>query len=134
MKTAIKTSDAPQAIGPYNQAIRVESTALVFTAGQLGMDPQTNEFVAGGIEEQTRQALKNLDAVLRAAGSELENVIKTTVFLQDMNDFIRMNQVYAEFFPGTPPARSAVQAARLPKDALVEIEAIAFVAKTDTAI
>lgn len=124
MKQVVTTSDAPAAIGPYSQAV-VSSGGLVYTAGQLGLDPQTGELVGPGIEDQTRQALTNLAAVLQAAGSGLEKVLKTTVFLADMNDFAAMNQVYAQFFGTAPPARSAVQAARLPKGARVEIEAVA---------
>lgn len=124
MKQVVTTSDAPAAIGPYSQAV-VSSGGLVYTAGQLGLDPQTGELVGPGIEDQTRQALTNLAAVLEAAGSGLEKVLKTTVFLADMNDFAAMNQVYAQFFGTAPPARSAVQAARLPKGARVEIEAVA---------
>ncbi|MGQ9852536.1 MAG: RidA family protein [Candidatus Oleimicrobiaceae bacterium] len=124
MKQVVTTSDAPAAIGPYSQAV-VSSGGLVYTAGQLGLDPQTGELVGPGIEDQTRQALTNLTAVLRAAGSGLEKVLKTTVFLADMNDFAAMNQVYAQFFSTAPPARSAVQAARLPKGARVEVEAVA---------
>ncbi|MGQ9559010.1 MAG: RidA family protein [Candidatus Oleimicrobiaceae bacterium] len=124
MKQVVTTSDAPAAIGPYSQAV-VSSGGLVYTAGQLGLDPQTGELVGPGIEDQTRQALTNLAAVLRAAGSGLEKVLKTTVFLADMNDFAAMNQVYAQFFSTAPPARSAVQAARLPKGARVEVEAVA---------
>jgi 2-iminobutanoate/2-iminopropanoate deaminase len=99
----------------------------VYTAGQLGIDPATGGFIEGGIEAETRQVLNNLRAVLEAAGASLENVVKTTVFLRDMNDFAAMNAVYAEFFTADFPARSAVQVARLPKDAAVEIEAVAFV-------
>ncbi len=124
MKQIVAASDAPAAIGPYSQAV-VSSGGLVYTAGQLGLDPRTGELVGPGIEEQTRQALANLAAVLRAAGSDLGKVLKTTVFLADMNDFAAMNQVYAQFFATTPPARSAVQVARLPKGARVEIEAVA---------
>ncbi|MDZ7378406.1 MAG: RidA family protein [candidate division KSB1 bacterium] len=124
MKTVVATGDAPKAIGPYSQAV-LAGTGLVFTAGQLGLDPRTGELVGPGIKEQTQQALTNLAAVLRAAGSSLERVVKTTVFLADLNDFAAMNEVYAQFFPTDPPARSAVQVARLPKDARVEIEAVA---------
>lgn len=123
MKDLIATSAAPAAIGPYSQATRVGG--MVFTSGQLALDPATGVMVEGGIEEQTRQALTNLQTVLSAAGCSMESVVKTTVFLKDMNDFAAMNQVYATFFAQDPPARSAVQVARLPKDGLVEIEAIA---------
>ncbi len=125
MRKTISTGKAPKAIGPYSQA--VQSGDLIYTAGQLGLHPQTGEMVAGGIEAQTQQALENLRAILDAAGSGLSQVIKTTVFLKNMNDFAAMNAVYASFFPAEPPARSAVEVARLPKDALVEVEAVARV-------
>jgi 2-iminobutanoate/2-iminopropanoate deaminase len=124
-RQVVVTDKAPAAVGPYSQAIRVDHT--VFTAGQIALDPATGKFVEGGIRAQTRQVLQNLSAVLQAAGTSLDNVVKTTVFLANLDDFKDMNEVYAEFFPGHPPARSAVQAARLPLDALIEIEAIAVV-------
>lgn len=123
-KKIVSTEKAPKAIGPYSQAIRIEG--LVFTAGQVGFNPATMEIVAGGIEAQTRQVLTNLKHVLEAADSGLNFVVKTTVFLQDMNDFAAMNAVYAEFFPENPPARSTVAVAALPKGALVEIECVAL--------
>lgn len=123
MKEILATNAAPAAIGPYSQGIKAGD--LVITSGQLPVDPATGAFPEGGIAEQTQQSLTNVQAVLAAAGLGMENVIKTTVFLKDMNDFAAMNAVYATFFPGNPPARSAVEVARLPKDALVEIEAIA---------
>ncbi len=123
-KKIIFTEEAPKAIGPYSQAIRAGS--LVFTAGQVGIDPSTGELVEGGIEAQTRQVLGNLNNVLAAADSSLSSVVKTTVFLKDMNDFAKMNAVYAESFPANPPARSTVAVAALPKGALVEIEAVAL--------
>ena len=122
-RQVISSGQAPKAIGPYSQAIRAGD--YVFCAGQTPIDPATGNLVEGGIEEQTRRALKNLSLVLQAAGSSLERVVKSTVFLLDMNDFAQMNAVYAEFFPANPPARSTVQVARLPKDARVEIEVIA---------
>ena len=122
-KEIVVAQNAPQAIGPYSAGVRVGE--FVYTAGQLGIDPNSGAFVAGGIEAETRQALTNLKAVLEAAGTSLENVVKTTVFLRDMNEFAAMNGVYAEFFTANFPARSAVQVARLPKDAAVEIEAVA---------
>jgi 2-iminobutanoate/2-iminopropanoate deaminase len=121
----ISTHAAPAAIGPYSQAVSLPTSHLVFTSGQLPIDPATSAFVPGGIAEQTTQALKNLQAVLHASDSSLGHIVKTTVFLKDMNDFAAMNAVYATFFPNDPPARSTVEVARLPKDALVEVEAIA---------
>lgn len=122
-KQVLRTDKAPQAIGPYSPGVRVGD--MVFCAGQIGIDPQSGEVVSGGIEAETRRALLNLQAVLEAAGASLENVVKTTVFLRDINEFGRMNGVYAEFFTGKPPARSAVQVAALPRGVAVEIEAIA---------
>lgn len=124
MRQIIQTPNAPQAIGPYSQAVK--TSGLVFASGQIPIDPATGEFVAGGIEEQTEQVLKNLSAVLQAAGSGLDRVIKTTVFLADMQEFGAMNEVYGRFFTDEPPARATVEAARLPRDAKVEIEAIAL--------
>jgi 2-iminobutanoate/2-iminopropanoate deaminase len=124
-RKVIQTDKAPKAIGPYSQAIRTD--AMVFTAGQIGLDPATMELVPGGVEEQTRQVLNNLRSVLEAAGSSLAHVVKTIVFLQDMNDFPKMNAIYAEYFGENPPARSTVAVAALPKGALVEIEAIALI-------
>lgn len=123
-KKIISTDKAPKAIGPYSQAIRTDN--FVVTAGQVGLDPATMELVDGGIEAQTRQVLTNLKHVLESADSGLNFVVKTTVFLQDMRDFANMNSVYAEFFPENPPARSTVQVAALPKNALVEIECVAL--------
>jgi 2-iminobutanoate/2-iminopropanoate deaminase len=126
-KQIISTENAPKAIGPYSAGIR--SGQFMFTAGQLGIAPQTGELVSGGIEAETRQALTNLKHVLEAAGLSLNEVVKTTVFLRDINDFSRMNGVYAEFFTQNPPARSAVQVAALPKGGAVEIEAVAIAAE-----
>ena len=123
-RRVIATDNAPQAIGPYSQAIR--SGEMIFCAGQVALDPATGKLVEGGIEEQTRRALQNLTAVLEAAGSSLSRIVKTTVFMVNLDDFKAMNQVYAEFFPNVPPARSTIQVARLPAGALVEIEAIAI--------
>lgn len=125
-KKVIHTDKAPKAIGPYSQAIRTDSA--VYTAGQIGFEPSTMEIVKGGVETETRQALTNLKNILEAAGSSLEHVVKTTVFLQDMADFPKMNAIYTEYFPENPPARSTVQVAALPKGALVEIEAVALIA------
>ena len=124
MKEIVQTDRAPQAIGPYSQALK--ANGLVFASGQIPTDPQTGQFVPGGIAEQTEQVLKNLAAVLEAAGSSLDRVVKTTVFLLDMAEFAQMNEVYGKFFTEQPPARATVQAARLPRDARVEIEAIAL--------
>ncbi len=127
-KHVIATDKAPAAIGPYSQAVRAGN--LVFTAGQIALDPATQQVVAGGITEQTTRVLENLKAILEAAGSSLAQVVKTTVFLKDFNDFAAMNAVYAAYLaPGgaQPPARSTVEVARLPKDVLVEIEVIAEV-------
>ncbi len=124
VREIISTENAPRAIGPYSQAVRVGG--FVFASGQIPIDPATGEFVAGGVAEQTDQVLRNVSAVLEAAGTGLNRVVKTTVFLADMNDFIAMNEVYGRFFGEQPPARATVQAARLPRDARVEIEAIAI--------
>ena len=123
MKEIIATDQAPQAIGPYSQVVRAGN--LIFASGQIPIDPATKEFVSGGIAEQTEQVLRNLKAVFAAAGVELDQIVKTTVFLADMNDFNAMNEVYGKYFGQNPPARATVQAARLPRDAKVEIEAIA---------
>ena len=120
---AISTTNAPAAIGPYSQAIKV--SGLVFVSGQLPIDPATGAFAEGGIKELTRQSLTNMKAILEEAGTSMANVVKTTVFLADMNDFAAMNEVYAEFFAAPFPARSAVAVKTLPKGALVEIECIA---------
>jgi len=125
MREKIQTEKAPAAIGPYSQAIK--AGGLVFVSGQLPINPKTGEFVAGGISEQTRQVLKNVAAILEAAGSSLDQVLKTTVFLADMKEFSGMNEVYGTFFTGPPPARATVAAAGLPRDARVEIEAVALV-------
>ena len=122
MKQVLNTDNAPKALGPYSQGIK--AGCLIFLSGQLGLDPTTNDFAAGGVADQTRQALTNLKNVIESGGSSMENVVKTTVFLKDMNDFQAMNAVYAEFFKSEPPARSTVQVAALPKNGLVEIEAI----------
>ena len=125
MKQSVQTENAPQAIGPYSQAVVVGN--FVYTSGQIPLDPRTGEFVEGGITEQTEQVLRNLSAVLEAAGSDLSSAVKTTVFLADMNDFAGMNTVYGKFFGENAPARSTIQAARLPRDARVEIEVVALV-------
>jgi 2-iminobutanoate/2-iminopropanoate deaminase len=124
VKRKIQTTNAPQAIGPYSQAI--EANGLIFASGQIPIDPATGRFVEGGIAEQTEQVLKNLKALLEAAGSGLDQIVKTTVFLASMDEFAAMNEVYGRFFNAEPPARATVEAARLPRDARVEIEAIAL--------
>ncbi len=124
-KRAVESADAPKAIGPYSQAII--ANGFIFTAGQVGADPKTGALVEGGIEAQTEQVLKNIEAVLKASGSSLDDVVKTTVFLADLNDFAKMNEVYAKRFKTPFPARSTVQVARLPRDAKIEIEAVALV-------
>jgi 2-iminobutanoate/2-iminopropanoate deaminase len=124
VKQIIQTEQAPKAIGPYSQAIK--SNGFVFASGQIPINPETGEFVAGGITEQTEQVIKNLSRVLEAAGSGLNRIVKTTVFLADMEEFAAMNEVYGKFFSEEPPARATVEAARLPRDARVEIEAIAL--------
>jgi len=123
-KEVVSTESAPKAIGPYSQAIKAGD--FVFCSGQIALDAQSGQVISGGVEEQTKKVLENLKAVLEKAGATLENVVKTTVFLKDMNDFVKMNSVYAQYFTSNPPARAAVEAARLPKDVLVEIEAVAF--------
>jgi 2-iminobutanoate/2-iminopropanoate deaminase len=127
VRESIRTEGAPQAIGPYSQAIR--AGGFVFASGQIPLDPRTGEFVAGGISEQTEQVLRNLSALLEAAGTNLDRVVKTTVFLADMGDFVAMNEVYGRYFKGDAPARSTVEAAGLPRGARVEIDAIALAGK-----
>ena len=122
----ILTKDAPAPIGPYSQGI-VASGTLLFAAGQIPIDPRSGQVLQADIKIQTRQALKNIEAVLKEGGSSLGQVVKTTVYLKDMNEFVGMNEVYGEFFPSNAPARSTVEVARLPKDVKVEIDAIALV-------
>jgi 2-iminobutanoate/2-iminopropanoate deaminase len=122
-KKIVQTSNAPAAVGPYSQAVKTES--LVFVSGQIGLVPETGAMVEGGVEVQAKKCLENLRAVLEAAGSSMENVVKSTVFLADINDFAAVNTVYGEFFRSDPPARACVQVGALPKGALVEIEAVA---------
>ena len=124
MKKEIKTDKAPKAIGPYSQAI--VANGFVFASGQIAVDPATGELIQGNLEDQARQVLKNLTAVIEAAGSSMDHVVKANVYLQDMNDFAGMNVVYAEFFKAPYPARAAVQVARLPRDVKIEIEAVAI--------
>jgi len=124
MKKIISTDKAPQAIGPYSQAI--EFNNMIFTSGVIPVNPATNELVTGSIEVQAEQAISNLAALLKESGSSVDNVIKTTVFIKDMNDFGKVNEIYASYFKKDCPARSCVEVARLPKDVLIEIEAIAY--------
>jgi 2-iminobutanoate/2-iminopropanoate deaminase len=126
-KSAVSTPHAPAAIGPYSQAVQI--AGMIYTSGQIPLDPAVGQLVEGGIREQTTRVLENLKAVLTAAGSDLQHVIKTTVFLKNMSDFAAMNEIYASYLAtegGVAPARSTVEVARLPKDALVEIEVIAL--------
>ena len=120
----ITTDRAPAAIGPYSQAVKTQD--LVFISGQLPIDPQSGHLVTGDIRDQTRQAMQNLEAILAAAGSSLDHIVKTTLFITDMDQFATINDVYAEFFSGHPPARACVQVARLPRDAGIEVEAVAL--------
>ena len=124
MKDRVQTDDAPKAIGPYSQAIK--ANGLVFASGQIPLNPATMQIVEGGIREQTEQVMNNLSAVLQAAGTSLDRVVKTTVFLADLNDFVEMNETYGRFFQKDPPARSTVQVSRLPRDVRVEIDVIAL--------
>lgn len=123
-KEVIGSSNAPKAVGPYSAGIR--KGGFVFLSGQLGLDPKSGDFVSGGVEEQTRQSLLNLESILKDNGLSMANVVKTTVFLSDIGNFAKMNAVYADFFKEDPPARSTVEVAALPKNGLVEIEAIAI--------
>jgi 2-iminobutanoate/2-iminopropanoate deaminase len=124
MRDVIATEKAPQAIGPYSQGIR--ASGLIFTSGQIAIDPSTSQIVPGDVRAQTERVLQNLSAILTASGSGLEKVLRCTVFLKNMGDFAAMNEVYARYFKQAPPARSTVEVARLPKDVLVEIDAIAL--------
>jgi 2-iminobutanoate/2-iminopropanoate deaminase len=123
MKDIVLTDKGPKPIGPYSQAVK--SNGFLFASGQVALDPRTNEFIGGDIRQQTERAMENIKAVVEAAGSNLHHVVKSTVFLKDLNDFAAMNEAYGKYFAAAPPARSTVQVARLPKDALVEIEVIA---------
>jgi len=123
MKDTVLTDQGPKPIGPYSQAVKLNG--LIFLSGQVALDPKTNEFLGGSVAEQTERVIENIRGILEAGGSYLHHAVKTTVFLKDMNDFAAMNEVYGRYFKQAPPARSTVQVARLPKDALVEIEVIA---------
>lgn len=123
-KKAILTDKAPQPIGPYSQAI--EANGLIYCSGQIPLDPQSGKLAAEDVQGQTRKVMENLSAVLTQAGSSLDKIVKTTIFIKSMNDFPKINEVYGSFFTGTPPARSTVEVSRLPKDVLVEVDAIAL--------
>jgi 2-iminobutanoate/2-iminopropanoate deaminase len=123
VKDIVLTDKGPKPIGPYSQAVK--SNGFLFVSGQVALDPRSNEFVPGDVRQQTERVLENLKGILEAGGANLNHVVKTTVFLKDINDFAAMNEIYGKFFTAAPPARSTVQVARLPKDALVEIEVIA---------
>ncbi len=125
MREVVLTDRGPKPIGPYSQAIK--ANGFLFASGQVALDPKTNEFVAGDIRQQTERVLENVKGIVEAAGSKMGHVVKTTVFLKSMNDFTAMNEVYARYFPSAPPARSTVEVARLPKEALLEIEVIAVI-------
>lgn len=124
MRDVIATNGAPKAIGPYSQAIR--ANGLIFVSGQTPIDPGTQQLISGSVGEQTERVLRNIEAILKQAGSSMAKIVRCGVFLKDMNDFAAMNEVYGKFFPNDPPARSTIQAARLPKDCQVEIDAIAL--------
>ena len=124
MSEVVSTKDAPQAIGPYSQAVK--ANGFVFTSGQIAIDPSTQQVVAGDVGAQTDRVLRNVSEILEAAGSGLGKVVRSTVFLKNMNDFAAMNQIYGKYFSSAPPARSTVEVARLPKDVLVEIDVIAL--------
>ncbi|MFN3622363.1 MAG: RidA family protein [Nitrososphaerales archaeon] len=127
MRRAVKTSKAPKPAGPYSQAVRAGD--FIYVAGQGGVDPSTGKFVDGGVEEQTRQTLKNIEAILKAAGSSLDDVVKVSVFLRDVKDFQTMNKVYSEFFKKPPPARTTVGVSFVAPEMLVEIDAVAYAPK-----
>jgi 2-iminobutanoate/2-iminopropanoate deaminase len=125
MRDVVSTKDAPQAIGPYSQAIK--AGAFVFVSGQIAIDPAAGQVIQGDVSAQTERVMKNLEAILRAAGSSLAQVVKSTVYLKNMSEFAAMNEVYGRFFKSAPPARATVEVSRLPKDVLVEIDVIALV-------
>ena len=124
MKKIVNTKEAPAAIGPYSQGVSVEGGLTVFLSGQIALDPATGQIVEGGVEAETKQVMKNIEALLKEVGANFENVVKTTIFLKDFNDFATVNQLYGAHFAKNPPARSTVEVARLPRDAKIEIECI----------
>jgi 2-iminobutanoate/2-iminopropanoate deaminase len=126
-KTIVRTDAAPRAVGPYSQAVKLEGGSVIFASGQIALDPKTGDRIHGGVVQETRQVMENLKAVLKAAGSDLNKVVKTTVFLSSMDDFGVMNEVYGEYFKEDPPARSTIEVSRLPKGMKIEIEAVAHV-------
>jgi 2-iminobutanoate/2-iminopropanoate deaminase len=126
-KTLIHTENAPKAVGPYSQAVKVEGESLIFVSGQIALDPKTGERISGGIVQETRQVIENIKAILEAAESGLDKVVKTTVFMHTMDDFGVMNEIYTQYFTTDPPARSTIEVSRLPKGMKIEIEAVAFV-------
>jgi 2-iminobutanoate/2-iminopropanoate deaminase len=125
-KSIIQTENAPRAVGPYSQAVKLEGESLIFVSGQIALDPKTSDRIHGGVVQETRRVMENLKLILEAAGSSLEKVVKTTVFLNSMDDFGVMNEVYSEYFKDDPPARSTIEVSRLPKGMKVEVEAIAY--------